>query len=86
MLWDVSDPARAHRVGSPLSGPTGMMTGVAFAPDGRTLAASSTDDTITFWDVGDPAQPYRLGPPLVNRTGMNAVVFAPGGVSPTSTR
>ena len=63
-----------------------MMTGVAFAPDGRTLAASSTDDTITFWDVGDPAQPYRLGPPLVNRTGMNAVVFAPGGVSPTSTR
>ncbi|PZS13875.1 MAG: hypothetical protein DLM60_20110, partial [Pseudonocardiales bacterium] len=38
VLWDVSDPGRPRQLGPPLTGHTGKVSAVAFAPDGRTLA------------------------------------------------
>jgi WD40 repeat protein len=32
-------------------GHTGALTGVAFAPDGKTIASSSNDGTVLIWDV-----------------------------------
>jgi WD40 repeat protein len=80
VLWEVSDPARPRRLGDPLTGHTGGVTAVAFAPDGHTLATASADETVLLWDVSDPAQPRRLGDPLTGHThAVTAVAFAPDG-------
>jgi WD40 repeat protein len=53
---------------------------VAFAPDGRTLASASGDQTVRLWDLSDRAHPSPLGPPLTGHTSLvNAVAFAPDG-------
>ncbi|MGH3814838.1 MAG: hypothetical protein ACRDUV_20730, partial [Pseudonocardiaceae bacterium] len=59
---------------------TGAVYGVAFAPDGHTLATASSDRTIRLWDLSDQDRPRPLGPSLTGHTGaINGVVFAPDG-------
>jgi WD40 repeat protein len=54
--------------------------GVAFAPDGRTLATASTDRTVSLWDLNDRDRPRQLGSPLTGHTGaIDGVAFAPDG-------
>ncbi len=80
LLWDVTDPTRPRRLGDPLTGHTDAVYAVAFAPDGRTLATASVDQTVLLWDVTDPTRPRRLGDPLTGHTGaVYAVAFAPDG-------
>jgi WD40 repeat protein len=45
-LWD---PSTGHRLGS-LSGNVGVVTDVAFSPDGSKLATTSGDGTLRLWD------------------------------------
>ncbi|MGQ0602140.1 MAG: NACHT and WD repeat domain-containing protein, partial [Anaerolineales bacterium] len=61
LLWDVSDPRAAVRLGEPLSGHTSSVSSVAFSPDGGTLATGSWDGTVLLWDVADPRAAVRLG-------------------------
>ena len=62
------DPTRPQRLGPPLTGHTGPVVSVAFAPDGHTLATGSARPSVILWDVRDPARPQRLGPPLTGHT------------------
>jgi hypothetical protein len=61
-------------------GHTDSVMSVAFAPDRRTLATPSGDNTVILWDLSDPARPQRIGQPLTGHTaGVNSVAFAPDG-------
>ena len=53
------------------------MFGVAFSPDGGTLASASYDNTVILWDAKTRA---RLGAPLAGHTGtVWGVAFSPDG-------
>jgi WD40 repeat protein len=78
-LWDVADPARPHRIGPRLTGPSGYVYSVAFSHDGRALAAGNTDGSVWLWDVASPAHP-SLTATLTGPTGhVYSVAFSPSG-------
>jgi WD40 repeat protein len=64
-LWEIGE-----RLGSPrtLRGHTDTVTGLAFAPDGRSLVSVSDDDTLRRWDVLSGA---ALGEPILGPVGLN---------------
>ena len=73
-LWNVRT---RKRIGDPLIGQRGNIRGVAFSPDGMTLATASYDKTVQLWDV-DSRKP--LGPPLKGPTVfISNVAFSPHG-------
>ncbi|MGH3167193.1 MAG: hypothetical protein ACRDN0_15050, partial [Trebonia sp.] len=80
-LWNVADPARPRRFANmPLTGPTQWVSGVAFSPDGHTLAAASQDKNVYLWTLGrDIAKPDGT---LTGATNWaNTVAFSPDGKS-----
>jgi WD40 repeat protein len=68
-------------LGEPLVGPTNYVYAVAFAPDGRRLAAASTDGTAWLWDVADPARPGQPVGLVASADPLFALAFSPDGVT-----
>ncbi|MFF2543155.1 hypothetical protein ACFVUY_11400 [Kitasatospora sp. NPDC058063] len=85
LLWDLADPRRPTRLGSPRTGAPQPASALAFSPDGRTLAlgspaAGGTGGAIWLTDVTDPGRPVPLGRPLGGpATSVSALAYGPDG-------
>lgn len=62
-LWQVADPGRPRRHGSPFRVDNDVLQSIAFAENGTVLATSSAD-AGRLWNITDPAQPEQAAPPL----------------------
>jgi WD40 repeat protein len=77
-----SDRTMAFLGGAPYSNtlPSGAyVNSVAFSPDGRTLAAGTSNGAVLLWDVADPARATAPARPLSGQDGVGPVAFSPSG-------
>jgi len=84
VLWDVSAQARPRRLASTAldAAPpsyNGFPGGIAFSPDGHTLASTTRHDQVVLWNVTDPARPVHLATLSGHTAQITAFAFGPGG-------
>lgn len=76
-LWDVADPANPREQAT-VTG-LGDLVRISFSRDGRSMATSQQNRTVTIWDVTDTRHPRRATT-LTGLTGVvNDLSFSPDG-------
>jgi WD40 repeat protein/transcriptional regulator with XRE-family HTH domain len=79
-IWDVTRPAHpVLAAGMPLKGPASLISGVAFSPDGQTLAASSQDHKVWLWKVARSGAATPAGTLTTATNWVDALAFSPDG-------
>jgi WD40 repeat protein len=78
MLWDAAMGKKLLTLPAQISTSSNRpdLSSVAFAPNGRTLAACTSDGTVNLWDLTRPA-PVRRSIKLPSAIGQ--IVFTPEG-------
>jgi WD40 repeat protein len=75
-LWDTSTH---QQIGKPFSGHAGLLTALAFSPNGEILATGSKDQTVRLWNV---ASQRLIGTPLTGHSDtVTAMAFSRDGAS-----
>ncbi|WP_344964597.1 WD40 repeat domain-containing protein [Streptomyces thioluteus] len=77
-VWDTSDPFRPREVARAAGGGQGIH-GVAFSPDGRTVAVASARGRVRLWNMGDPARPVSTMFRVQSDQDVRAVAYRPDG-------
>jgi WD40 repeat protein len=72
VIWDVATAAERHQ----LKGHRGVVTGIAYSPDARSLATVGADGTLLFWDTVS-GQESRTMPG--NGTPLTCVAYSTDG-------
>ena len=75
IVWDIEK-------GTPkatLSGHTRAVVGVAFSPDGKTLATAGSDNRMRVWDLADGRVSGSMWTDRSRRGGARSVSFSPDG-------
>ena len=72
MIWDAATAAVLHE----LKGHSGVVTGVAYSPDGRRLVTAGADGTVRWWDT-DTGQETLSVPG--NGAALSGVAYSPDG-------
>ena len=72
-LWDVQTGELRHV----LEEYHGLLTCMAFSPDGKTLVSSNRDSEIIFWDI--PTAQRRLSITTQHTEAVSSVAFSPDG-------
>ncbi|QEH37910.1 ECF RNA polymerase sigma factor SigE [Aquisphaera giovannonii] len=57
----------------------GVVTGLSFSPDGRTLASGSWDGTVKFWDAATGEASASFAPIRADQAGVLSVAYSPDG-------
>jgi WD40 repeat protein len=78
-LWRVGGSSLGP-AGPDLGGMDSYPIGLAFAPDGKTLAIGNADKHVYVWNVANPVRPQQLGAPLSGpSSNVWSVAFSPDG-------
>ncbi len=71
-LWDFQSVGSVNQVQEKLSGHTGLITSIAYSPDGKLMATAGSDSLIIIWNIGQPAAKIRT---LKLSSPARAIVF-----------
>jgi RNA polymerase sigma factor (sigma-70 family) len=75
-LWDVATGRTVRKFETSKSG----VTALAFAPDGRTIATTHADHSITLWETASGKERFKIASKPANAPAANPLAIEPGGV------